>query len=88
MVTAAREEDKKTRMKEITETNLVFWARDMLIQAVSERIDRRKDLRSWSKKIVLDLVKKVPQVIRIKRIVENCSDDQFFPPFQFLLIQD
>ena len=42
--------------------------------ASMQRIDRRTSLRFWSKKIGQDLVRQVPQVTNIKRIVDKVID--------------
>ena len=74
MVAVAQEEDRKSRMEELVKANLVFWARDLLMKAVSLKIDTRASIHSWSKKIIVDLVKKVPQVKSLKDLVNMIVD--------------
>ena len=75
LVEVAKEEDLKTRLEEVMKTNLVFWARDILLQAVSQKIQERTNVRNWSKKILQDLIKQVPQVVRMKMITCKIVDD-------------
>ena len=52
LLEAAREMDKKSREDELAGTNVLFWARELLLKETMQRIDKRKKFTIWSREIL------------------------------------
>ena len=65
----ARLIDRQERQEEIARRQRSFWARDILLKELWERIKRRRELLRWSRQILTVELEKVIQVRRLIFVV-------------------
>ena len=55
----SRQIDKETRQEEVAKKNRSFWAKDLLMEKIWDRVKLRQDILRLSKKILLEEWRKV-----------------------------
>ena len=71
LVEMARLEDEKNRQEEVAKNRRRFWAEEILLSSLWDKIKLRKELTKWSKDILMN---KLTQVILMRQMIINLGD--------------
>ena len=69
----ANEAAREMRSQQVAKANIVFWAKEILLESLEKRIQQQAEHKRWAKQAVRDILVKVSEVAMVRILLINIA---------------